>query len=294
MHDPAPRRPRLTALLLTGLLGLAGAAPDGVDLLVADNPRAFRILNKYEQELPFQERQGFTPHLPLEVVDESALLSDGFTSCMIVRVGRERYYLLKRDDGELMEADRGGTTAIYRDATAVDDSVSILREGVLAFRARPDGDARPGAEPAAGAVFARRYTWRDWSYLERPDAAIRQGGWVRLTERARGRDWEPLEHRETDGLPGRVVDAVAGEVATANRLFAALADRFGGPAPAWEWTLTDGMLRCTLRHDGDTAAFAASRQQFLLTLRRRVAASALEVVETGEAIVVRPAAGGTR
>lgn len=243
------RVPALAALLW--LLHAAAAAQgwERGDVVIVDNPRAFRLYNEFQQPVGDPSAAGIAPLAPIVVLSPAAFLGDGLTPCMTVRINGRQFYLIKDPETlEVIGARSAGAVTVIKRARAVRDTLAILANGAVVLEHPGTGAAQP---LPAGARIERLFTADGRAYA-RLFGVPETFGWVSLDGKNEGVVWERVRAAEErlPSAPPRTFEAVNGQLSAANRViasvYAALGDRGGRPLPSWSSRATDSTIVCLL------------------------------------------------
>ncbi len=239
----------LICAILSGLLFSSFAQERGekVDLLISENPRAFKILNKYQQEANYDDLQRFQAYRPMVIVAADSFLSDGYTPCTIVKLDRSTFFLEKNQEQELLNASAAGETLTLTKVTVVNDTVVLQRDVNLSRLPSRSVDNESGTATKE-TLLLRQFRHRGL-YLVASLSGPTLFGWVTMPASPRNRIWrkfvpEAVTTTLDDGLTRRL----KARVDTFNKLIVQLFDHHSmesgrkQAAPQWQASENDGSL----------------------------------------------------
>lgn len=254
---------RCSLLLFAGTLVPARPLSAGTDFLVVERVDRLNILNKYQQEVTSGDRAVLVPFVPMKILKERDLLSDGYTRCMQVDIGGEMFYLLQDQNSRLTFSSDPGVQQIFRGVTAVHDTVEVRRDHALFLSPVTSGRQHP---LQAGDRLVRIFLRRNEAYCGVPGGSPAYG-WVDLGGTKEGRDWKPYTGStpvEGRVIPAGVVEKIRLRVDAVNEAFRKLFGHFNAetrlqnPPPRWTLEVTEKSVRCLLQSDDPPDHFQQS------------------------------------
>ncbi len=285
------------------------AQPAGAtaDFFIAEKPDRLLIYNRFQQVIPAPERQKlFFSYQPLWIEQPDGLLSDGFTPCLKVRVGRAVYYVIKQADGRPENHEQIGEYAIVENCEVLGDTVEVLRSGELfiapAVQYRDAGNARK-IYPETGERLVRIFRHRGRIFVQKAGAPP-VFGWSNIAGNQKNRWWREISSPGVPVARNRQVDPaeIAAQVEretdafneTLRQLFAYFNEKTGQqkPVPYWQIQVSAGEVQCTLinpfRDEGSTASpYAESTRYLLIRLENMLQGSGYSLHSTPDGFVIR-------
>ena len=257
-------------LLVTCCLAAALPLYGGTDYLVVERVDRLTIYNKYQQETAAQDRSFLVPFVPMRIVRENDLLSDGYTRCMQVEIGGSVFFLLKDQESRLAHSGDPGYQQTFSNVTPVQDTLQILKDRTFSFS--PIRSARH--QPLrSGERVVRVFLRRNEAYCQLLDGS-QTFGWIDFGEVREGRDWKVFSSLAPAStvIPDNVMMKIRTRVNEVNTVLQKLFLHFNTethqqkPAPRWNVALTGDSLLCVL----EGAPAAADFQQSTLYLAKDI------------------------
>ena len=288
-------QPRLTiplSLLLAILLLPARVhpSPRGKDFLIIEKPGSLLIYNSYQQTVGLREKGMLTPFLPMGIVDEDAVLPDGFTRCMKIEIYGTLYYLLKDREKRLVGFGNAGMVRIFRETTVFQDTVEIAGEGP-AFLTLPDGNET--FRLAKGDLLQRFFSHGSRTYVAclGPHPVF---GWLSNETAPRLRTWQtPVSPGVYDSTlatraRGRIEDRLKETNYILTRMYNLLNARTHQqrPAPHWRLKPDESGMVCVLENRGSNSTFPSSTASLALEIERVLLGMPFRVQHTPGQITV--------
>lgn len=283
------------------------AQPTGepADFLIAERPDRLLIYNRFQQVIPEPERQKrFLPYQPLWIEQQDGYLSDGFTPCMKIRVGRDTYYIIKQTDGQPENPDQIGEYVILENCEALGDTVEILRSGKV-FIAQTvqyrDITNVQKIYPDAPDRLVRIFRHRGHTFVQKPGASP-VFGWSNITERQKDRLWRavrseqpPAAARQIDlpEIAARVERETDAFNETVRQLFAYFNQKTGQqkPVPRWQVRVNREEIQCTLENpltagEAGASPYAESTRYLLIRLENMLQGTGYSLNSTPRGFII--------
>ena len=266
------RRFRETLFLLCVLVTLLRPSARVISAsswLVAERPDHFLIFNKYQQQITPRERAMLAAFVPMRIIRNNDVLSDGFTSCMVVEIGGELFYIAKGKDGELSGSEHAGAIRRVNAGADLGDTIVVLTGGAFQVSSTP-GVSRPPLP--RGEKLVRYFQEGDRTYVGTLDQR-RVFGYVRLPSSGRGLSWDHARSHAALGpaeIPQRLLAAVRENLDGVNKVYQALYAYFNTqtgeqrPVPRWNMTSAHGTIVCTRPVRWKTVSYPADRMKFVM------------------------------
>ena len=254
-------------LLITAVVTTA-IAQGGADFLVIPHPPDYTIYNEYQQPVSEQEKSGFVPYSPFQIIDHDMTLGDQITRALKFNFQQKMYYLLKDEDGKFTGEKSKTTLHVFRGTELFDDTIEIKGSGLAMV-----SEAGKNVAIARGNRFVRvfrsgpRYycvalldrTVYGWSSLEPRSAwrKIEHGGSERITALADTGLSEPLRER------------IIARFASANGSYKVFFSHFNSltgderAVPQWRCESKGGRLLCRLDGSGSNSEQLSESSQCL-------------------------------
>jgi hypothetical protein len=226
-----------------------GQVVSGDDFLIVQTPQRLAVYNKYQQEATDEDRRVMAAFVPMHILEEDALLPDGFTRCMKVEIEGEVFFLLKDKDGRL---DRSGPPVferIFRNATVLHDTVQILTNRSVRFS--PIGSSPRSL--AKGEKAVRFFRHEAAIYCKNVNFPFAYG-FIDTRGPVEGKDWSVVRNINAGrgAITPAVVQGIRAKMEEANRLLAKLFEHFNTeaheerPVPRWSVAASVEAVTCTL------------------------------------------------
>ena len=300
---------RFTKHFLIGLLICTGCisgifAQNSADFFISASYENLTIYNRYQQRISGDEiRQNFAKLQPLQIEERQTKLSDGFTDCMKVRLGRNTFFIATDEDGAPKFSNQPAEFAFLENCNLLGDTVSVLQNGEIFIAqdlAYPNiGDDRK-IFLATGEQFVRLFEWQRQIFAKQPENPV-LFGWTNLPKRGEGSSWEI---RAAEKLPKKspaaeksffevqqFVEMQTGEInRVLTRLFGYFNEKKGEnrTPPQWETTTeNEQIIRCKFINSSDIDRFNESSRYLFIRLENYLLNSGFSVAMSGSEIVIR-------
>ena len=273
----------LLILSVTAVAAVYGQSPRTVDFFVAENPRALTIYNRYQQKISLSESRLFRPFVPMEIVEDNALLSDNFTHCMRVKIGDATFYLLREGNNALMNDQEAGYTGAFRKCLVVDDTVQVMQDRAHTvsprFRATDEIPLRKNTR-------VRRLFRKNRSYFVQILGPNTRYGWTYFPPRKQNSTWKSYNAGSPvlkNAFPERVSNRVHTKIREVNAILRDLFNQFNAetgevrPAPQWQVEVMDSQIVCTINDPFYAEGFSKSMQYIVNDLDNVVRGTNLAV-----------------
>lgn len=286
-----PRRIVWPVLALIPVLRSPGFG-GGAEYLIVERPAALVVYDRYQQSLSADARRALPRFLPMRILSRRELLGDGLTPCTNVEIRQGPAYLLLDEKGSLAGESGAGHIWHLKDATTLDDTVSVLRSRQLKFEPPSGGMQQFLSEGEKLArvfeVSGRTYVWR---------ASLSMYGWVTIRPGDRGVSWEPpppaAVSRESISV-SRLQDSIRSRLASVNHLLARIFSHFNEELrtqripPQWTFHASGDTLICQLEGTPTPGDFSESTAVLSKTLSDLVIGTRFTVVSAPGAITILP------
>jgi hypothetical protein len=147
------------------LLAPLGFAAENADYLIAANPLAYTILNKYEQPLSSTEKARFAPYSPLQVISDKTVLGDQLSTALKVKYGPETYFLVRDDAGSLIGDKVNPYKKVFPKCAVTNDTIAVAKNRILTLsETYPSNGKRVSI--TGGTVLIRMFKYGDRYYLK--------------------------------------------------------------------------------------------------------------------------------
>lgn len=271
-----------------------GNAGERVNILLAPRSEGLILYNRYQQRLTSTEAVAILPYEPMIIEDENAVLGDGFTRCVAIRLRGEVYFLLRSTDGGLPPG-----VAAYREAELLEDTLRIL-PGKEVVMESPDHATKRSL--AGGMGLVRHFSYKGAWFVREAGGRGPLSGWIR-EETGDAAGWEVIRRSHTTRAGRSMVEVrsvVDEEVRGVNRMLHALfrqleshaVDRDSVPHLMVE-TFRDS-LRCRLVPGGLAPGYRGGMEALAETLVRRLGNRDLTCVVTPIGVIVKTVPGPHR
>lgn len=285
--------------------GMSAQEAATVDFLIVENPAALQVYNRFEQLIPPQSSDAILPYQPLQILDASLPLSDGFTAAMKVRFARQTYYLALDDRKKLFGHQQAGDIQIYKGCrTSSLGTVEVLADQVIFLSRRPAAENLTAAgrrDLPAGTRMSVLFTYRGFSYVQ-VDSPFRDYGWTLLPARQKNHWWKQLATAAetppqlTRALLNEIQAQVAQLNSLADSLFSRLNRREGKKLtpPQWRVERQGEGLVCRLFNTSAPQTFAESSGYLASNIENLLLGSGFQIEREEGIIRVVPGKQGGR
>ncbi len=282
-----------SALLLAVFLASAAVSSAGrkATFLIVEHPGAFTIFNQYQQRVSEQESSTLPQFIPFAILNADDVLGDGFTACMKVEVGGTIFFLGKEEDGTMQGGSQSGLQRFVRDASAIGDTIEILRSNRLTFT---DPRQVQSSFLDEGMRVVRVFRNGGLTYVKLLGAS-QLYGWVNFESAVQGRDWgyaKLVGVALADQLQ-KVLPQMQRKVKDVNAKLTMLFEHFNKTSferkapPEWKVEQSGLTLRCILFSDISSEKFSETTQALAKTFESFVLGSELRVIAAPGRIEVR-------
>ncbi|MCB0834671.1 MAG: hypothetical protein KDC45_14480, partial [Bacteroidetes bacterium] len=154
---------------------------------VIEKPAALRILNAFEQTVSSQDLEKWPVFSPVEMLEWSSLLGDGFTTAAKVRFDSRVFYIQRTTSGSLIGADRVGAMYPIPDGRRLQDTMIVDRPEGLHLHLWPSGlrTTIPQAEH-----LERFWQWENRQFVKRTSTG--DMGWVIVDDHSSWSRYQPV------------------------------------------------------------------------------------------------------
>jgi hypothetical protein len=287
-----PVRRRRPALLIAGLLLIAGAAASAEirhTLLLVEHPDRFVLLNKYQQRLTSAEYRVLPAYVPMVVVRENDKLSDGLTPCASVEINGSPFYLQRDIGGGFMRRAAGGSITLFRGALLPGDTVALQRGRALRLKA---AGTNRNVTLVPGFRAVRLFEAEGRTFV-RVLSSGEPTGWLSLSRGTETDEWKSAQPSRTYGTSAEsVVRRLSPVVAGANRALHAVYMQLDAEAgensapPSFRLREDGDVLRCAIDPQSLSGSFAGSMRELLPEFERALIGTGLRPLLEGGSIVV--------
>lgn len=231
-------------------IAFTGYPQSPVDVLIVGNPRAYSILNRYEEPLTSVQLNNFLPYSPLEIVKEEATLGDGITSALKCIFNNEVFYLLRDDEGKLIGDNKNPYKQRFTKVQRVQDTVLVVQsKALLSAQQYPAAGAR--SYLSRDAQCLRLYKYNGYYYVKSTGADT-HFGWCQFPQDG---SWKkvvcsiPKEDKIiSTALQGRILARIDAANKAYEQFFMYFTTVTGQQKsiPQWRCTAGDDRISCTL------------------------------------------------
>jgi hypothetical protein len=222
--------------------------------LLVENVDRLIIYNKYEQMAGTTEREALLPFVPMRVLDEHAVLSDGFTKAIKVEINGNMFSLLKDSDGALVGKPALGFNRMYGNATLHLDTIQVLSNRKLSLRSISDSKSQ---SLSVGERLVRLFSRTKTTYVQRLSSSSPSYGWVSFPEGGENKTWRVVRPTVATAavIPDRILQKVQSRIRHVNqtltRLFTFFNERTQEQksAPQWDIQKSESSIVCVLQFD---------------------------------------------
>ncbi len=227
------------------------------DFLIIENPAELLIYNKYQQSVQLKDKLKFISYIPLQILNEDELLSDQITPALKFKLQNEIYFLIKDNQGKIINRDSNGYNKIFKNCAIINDTVQILADRAVLI------SQTPAWQPSSK---NKRF------YLKKDDYLLRlfkkknayyvlklgndvQYGWCQFRK---NRSWRILE-KDADGknklIPPYIREKITARIESANQTYSDYFKYFNQrlnrqkEIPRWVMEIEDNQIKCNLEND---------------------------------------------
>lgn len=257
------------------LLLVPGESTHRADFLVVENAGRLVFYNKYQQQPGERERSMMRPYSAMRIIKKDDVLGDGFTHYMQVEVQEEQVYLLKDNDGNLAGSGALGKIQLYTGVTVSYDTIRVITPISSSL-----GRLHPG-----GKLF-RIFHNNKGMYIH-TISSNPSYGWIDLSERKQGRDWDVVKSSPsrtgTGPVPETITRNIRMKLDETNRVLARLFEHFNSQsgqtrqAPRWKLAHSGNAIVCTLEGAAAGEAFRESTLRLANEIETLVLGAGLQV-----------------
>jgi hypothetical protein len=252
------RPERRAVLVVSALVFLLLAVPVrarqqrvSADYLLVEHAERLLVYNRYQQRITPEERKLLTPFVPMKILDAETKLNDDFTPCLKAEIGGNVYYLIKNDAHELVGKNSLGMTHVFKDVTALDDTVRLI--SLKTTLVSPD--QKKTRKLQKGKILTRYFREKKRTFVRcagpRPEY-----GWVNLTDKPDQKEYVVVSPKKDAGSDLPLSEAVQKRICLKlNEANAVLKDLFlyfnaerneKKDAPQWRFAALDRQYSCIL------------------------------------------------
>jgi len=166
--------------------------------LLVEHPERLVVYNRYQQHITPEEQKLFMPFIPMKILDASAMLNDGFTSCMKIEFQARIFYLLKDDILEGAGKRALGFVRIVKNAVEVNDTVRLVSTKLMMF----SPDKKKHHLLQSGKILVRYFCQRKQIFVKLTGQRT-EYGWINVSEKKNGKEYialRPDQNHEEDAL----------------------------------------------------------------------------------------------
>jgi hypothetical protein len=254
---------RLLPLLIT-----AATAQSGADFIVIPGPLDYTIYNQYQQPVSEQEKAGFIPYSPFQIIEHDMTLGDQVTRALKFDFQRKMYYLLKDADGKFTGEKSKTGRHVFRGVEPFEDTIEVQGSGLAIV-----SGAGRNVAMARGTRLVRVFRSGPRYYC----AALLDRtiyGWSSLEPRSA---WRKIEHGVSEkiaaltdtGLSEPLRKRILARFASANGSYKVCFSHFNSltgderAVPQWRCESRDGRLLCRLAGSGSNGEQLSESSQCL-------------------------------
>lgn len=259
------------------------------DVLIVESPEHLVVYDAFQQSLPALQEHALQPFVPMKILKDRDVLSDGLTSCTKVQVDAEAYYLLLNDRGRLAGSKDMGTVRIFRNVKFVDDTIAVLESRRIVFQ-NPFNSRRQYLTAGercicyfevAGVYYAKRMESESgFGWLRLPDTENRKS-WRIVHAQSASVDLSPM-------IRNRLVQRIDDVNLGFTELYALLNNETGRklPVPQWRMESTNASLVFVLRPSAAARFYKQSIASLMATLQTYLVGTGYDVLERGNVIQI--------
>jgi len=260
--------------------------------LLVENVDRLIIYNKYEQMVGTSEREALLPFVPMRVLDEHAVLSDGFTKVVKVEINGNIFSLLRDRNGALVGKSALGFNRMYSNATLHLDTIQVLSNRKLSLRSISDSKSQ---SLSAGERLVRCFSRNNTTYVQRLSSSSPSYGWVSFPEGGENKTWRVVKSTVATAtvIPDRILQKVQSKISHVNqtltRLFTFFSERTQEQksAPQWDIQTSESFIICVLQFDSPEMDFSKSTRYLSKDLENLLLGTHLKVFNTPGRIEIR-------
>jgi hypothetical protein len=121
--------PLLTAGVITAVI-TAAIAQGAADFIVIPDPLDYTIYNQYQQPVSEQEKAGFVPYSPFQIIDHDMMLGDQITRALKFDFQQKMFYLLKDENGKFTGEKSKTGHRVFHGAEPFEDTIEVQGKGL--------------------------------------------------------------------------------------------------------------------------------------------------------------------
>jgi len=284
------------------IFGLSVSAPaqtagEKADFLIVERPAGLLIYNKYQQKLSFQQQAKLLPYQPMQVLEENAHLSDGYTPCIKVRMDNRDYFVIKDEEGNFVNEGNIGYHNLFQNCTVLQDTTEVLSNRTIFISKTPTYQSTNQSQKyflQKGDRLLRLFSLRGYDYVMTL-AVEKDFGWCNLSENTRNQSWRMVRQtaRLQKGIPAEISQQIESNIQEVNFLLEQLFTYFNResgenkPIPRWNIDATDTRITCSLNDPQYLGAFPESTRYLMNSLENAILGTPYSVFHDGGIIEVR-------
>jgi hypothetical protein len=275
------------------LLSVSIASAEKADYLIIDNPKAFSVLDKYEQKLGPETGRPIVAYVPFKIIRENQTLGDQITSALKVQVFDNTYFFLTDDKNELL----GGKGSLYKQrfkgCEVLGDTVTVIKGNAVTISAEyPAKGKQTGMQK--GDVLIRIFSYQNSFCVQRMGAKPLYG-WCPASAAL---VWEALKNTapaKDTGIRPIVISRIQSHIDVVNRKYRQSFDYFNKvtgqdkSAPAWNMSAAGSSIKCTMSGGYNYASLLEESTKYLVSdLRSILIGEQLDVSYQNSEIIIQP------
>jgi hypothetical protein len=261
------------------------------DFIIIGYPRAYRILNKYQQPLTDKENARLLPFSPFQIVTKRDTLGDGLTSAVKVRYRNETYYLQKDEDGNYITNQRSGYIKEFRGCRLLEDSIKAVRKkAVFLYEKYPTKGRRQYI--AKGKLVIRLFKYQNYYYMLYKDVK-ESFGWCSSGSKSLWKSFASLS-KEDYTLSRSMQDRIKAKMRSINGVYEQYFKSFNDitgeqrSVPQWECQGDSKVITCTLSGSyRNSTQLEESSRYVVQDLENMLLGKPFEVAYTSGKIVIQ-------
>jgi hypothetical protein len=256
--------PAILFLIVTALF-----AENSADFMIAALPKAFIVLDHYEQPLSGAKKARLIAYSPFLIINEEGMLGDQITPALQFSLHGQTFFLLRDEEGNFAGDKTGQAHKIYKNCTQLNDTVQVVRDRAVLLSEQ---------YPAAGSrVFLKKrdrllrvFKYRNSYYVLRTGESPRYG-WCSVSAR---HAWRVLKEKKdtvsvlfSPMLKERILDRVASANTAYEKYFNYFNQKSSNPktVPEWQCASNDTAISCVLDSKDIAPAMLKESTRYLVS-----------------------------
>ncbi|MBF0430945.1 MAG: hypothetical protein HQK83_06675 [Fibrobacteria bacterium] len=222
------------------------------DYLLLGTPKAYVILNSYEQPLSEEEWKRFPSNTPGRVLNKTVTLGDGISKALSFELDEENYFLQKDDNGRFTAS---GTASqkhlMFKNCQQIKDTIIVTKNRKVLF-GQGIKQNTPGTFLEEGDELLRLFKYHGKFFLKKLSGE-QNWGWTSLSSRSVWKQKKERTAKKEAHLSQELIKQIKEKLSFANKSyhqFYTAFNKLSGTArkpPLWQYSVNKNTVRCILK-----------------------------------------------